>query len=117
MNYYKNDIRHIRGDTYSSCITVEGLKQAPDRIDFICKENLNDEATILFEKNINSGVSLIEYEEEDDIYKYALRIDPEDTQDIQAGTYYYDLKIEVNSDVFTIMRGRFIVEQNCGRGD
>lgn len=117
MNYYKNDIRHCKGDTYSSAIVIEGLGQTVDSIYFTCRENLNDNAEILFQSGINDGISMIEYDEEKDIRKYAIRIAPSKTKDLQSGTYYYDLEVSVNSDVFTVMKGKFILEQDSTRED
>lgn len=116
MNYYRNDIRHVKGDTFSSGLIVEGLGQTVDSIYFTCRENLNDNAEILFQSGINNGISLVEYDEENDIRKYAIRINPSKTKNLQSGTYYYDLETRVNSDVFTIMKGKFIIEQDCSRG-
>lgn len=116
MNYYKNDIKHIKGDTYSSGIIIEGLGQQVEGIYFTCRDSLNDSSEVLFEKSLNNGISQVEYDEENDIRKYAVRIASADTENLQAGTYYYDLETRVNNDVFTIMKGKFIIEQDCSRG-
>ena len=116
MNYYKNDIRHVKGDTYSSALTIENLGQALDNAYFTCRDSLNDNSQALFVKSLSSGITQVEYDEENDIRKYAIRIAPADTEDLQSGTYYYDLEIGVNSDIFTIMKGKFIIEQDSSRG-
>lgn len=115
MNYYKNDIRHVRGDTLSFFFEVEGLEQDLESVYFTCRDGKNDNSEILFEKCLNDGITFMYYDEEKDIRKYVVRITPEDTKDLQSGTYYYDEQIEVNSDVFTIMKGRFILEQDVTR--
>ena len=117
MNYYRNNIRHCKGDTYSSGLVIEGLGQTVGSIYFTCRENLNDNASILFQSGLNNGISLVEYDEEKDIRKYAIRIAPSKTKNLQSGTYYYDLEVSVNSDVFTIMKGKFILEQDSTRED
>ena len=53
MNYYKNDIKHVKGDTYSSALVVENLGQALDTAYFTCRENLNDNSEALFVKSLN----------------------------------------------------------------
>lgn len=116
MNYYKNNIIHVKGDTFSSGLIVEGLGQDLESAYFTCRDSLNDNSEILFEKSLNNGISLVEYDEENYIRKYAIRVDPNDTKDLQSGTYYYDLEIGVNSDIFTIMKGKFIIEQDSSRG-
>lgn len=115
MNYYKNDIRHVRGDTLSFPIYVEGLEQDLESIYFTCRDGANDNSEILFEKSLNDGITYMYYEEETDTRIYVVRIAPEDTKDLQSGTYYYDEQIAVNGDVFTIMKGRFIIEQDVTR--
>ena len=113
MNYYKNNIRHVKGDTYSSALEIEGLGQTVDNIYFTCRDSLNDDSNILFEKSLNNGISEVEYDSEKDIRKYAIRVSPEDTKSLQSGTYFYDLQVNVNNDIFTIMKGTFVIEQDC----
>lgn len=115
MNYYKNDIRHVRGDTFSHTILVEGLEQDLDSIYFTCRDGSNDNSEVLFEKCLNDGITFMDYDEETDTRTYIVRISPSDTKDLQSGTYYYDEQIEVNGDVLTIMKGRFILEQDVTR--
>lgn len=115
MNYYSNDIRHIKGDTFSHNIFVEGLGQDLESVKFACRDGLNDDSEILFEKSLNDGITFLYYDEETDTRTYVVRLSPNDTKDLQEGTYYYDEQISVNGDVFTIMKGRFIVKQDVSR--
>lgn len=112
MNYYKNDIRHVKGDTLSFPFYIEDLHQDLESVYFTCRDGKNDNSEILFEKCLNSGITYMDYDEETDTRTYVVRIAPADTKDLQSGTYYYDVQIEVNSDVLTIMKGRFILEQD-----
>lgn len=111
MNFYRKNIKNVRGDTYSIGFKTEGFEQELDNIYFTCRDNLTDESTVLFQKSLGDGITLTE--QVDDVYSYNVRVAPEDTRDIQAGTYYYDLQININEDIFTIMRGKFIIEQDC----
>lgn len=115
MNYYTNNIKHVKGDTFSCGLVVEDLGQDLDAVAFTCRDSANDNAEVLFQCTLNDGISLVEYDEHKDIRKYAIRIAPEKTENLQAGTYYYDEEVQVNDDVFTIMKGRFIIEQDCSR--
>lgn len=115
MNYYKNNIRHVKGDTYSSALTIENLGQDLDSVYFTCRDNLNNDSEVLFESSLNDGVSLVDYDDENDVRKYAIRIEPSKTKNLQSGAYYYDLEIGVNSDIFTIMKGKFVIEQDSSR--
>lgn len=111
MNYYKKDIIHEKGTTYAFGIIVEDLGQELDGIYFTCRDSLNDDSEVVFEKNLDNGITLTEYNEDDDIRKYIIRIAPEDTAELQSGTYYYGLSVEVNGDIFTVQKGKFILEQ------
>ena len=113
MNYYKNDIRNVKGNTFSHPIVVEGLNQDLEGVYFTCRDGLNDDSNILFQKSLNNGITFLYYDEEKDIRTYVVRVAPNDTKDLQAGTYFYDETVFVNSDVITIMKGRFIIEQNA----
>lgn len=115
MNYYKNDIRHIKGDTFSCGMVIDELNQDLESVYFTCRDGLNDDSEVLFEASLGSGITLVEYDQETDTRKYAIRIAPAQTKNLQTGTYYYDLQVGVNTDIFTIMRGRFIIEQECSR--
>ena len=112
MNYYENDIRHVKGDTYSCALIVEDFDQELYSVYFTCRDGQNDNSEILFEAGLGDGVSIVEYDAETNTRKYAIRVSPAKTKDLQVGTYYYDLQISVNYDVFTIMRGKFILEQD-----
>lgn len=115
MNYYKNDIRHVRGDTLSHAMFVENLHQDVESVYFTCRDGLNDDSEILFEKSLNNGITYMYYDEETDTRTYIVRIAPSDTKDLQAGTYYYDEQITVNGDVITYMKGKFIIENDVTR--
>lgn len=117
MNYYRNNIKHVKGDTFSCGLVVEDLGQDLDEALFTCKENANDDAETLFQCKLDDGITLVEYDAQKDIRKYAIRIAPEKTINLQSGTYYYSEEVQVNDDVFTIMRGRFILEQDYSKGD
>lgn len=116
MNYYANNIRHVKGDTFSCGLTIEGLGQDLDSVYFACRDSLNDDAELLFEKSLGDGITLVDYDQAKDIRKYAVRIAPEDTKNVQSGSYFYDLQVGVNYDVFTIMKGKFLLEQESARG-
>ena len=113
MNYYSNDITNVRGDTFANTITIEGLGKAPDEIIFTCKDSLNDNGNVLFNKTLNNGISLLKEDVNEDVRVYSLRVAPADTEELQSGTFYYDLRVRVNSDTFTVMKGKFIIVQEC----
>lgn len=54
---------------------------------------------LVFQKSLGDGITHV------DTGTYTVRIAPEDTENIPAGQYYYDLEIGANSDIFTVLKG------------
>ena len=110
MNVCKNiNLCMVRGDTLAFSFEVEGINTL-DTAYFSCKANADDE-NYVFQKSLTDGISLVE------TGKYRVRVAPEDTSNIEVGSYYYDLEIGANSDIFTILKGVLKVEQDVTRGE
>lgn len=110
MNNCKNmNLCMVRGDTLAFSFEVEGINTL-DTAYFSCKANADDE-NYVFQKSLTDGISLVE------TGKYRVRVAPEDTSNIEVGSYYYDLEIGANSDIFTILKGVLKVEQDVTRGE
>jgi hypothetical protein len=60
---------------------------------------------VLIHKDLSDGISKTED------YKYIVRLAPEDTADLDAGYYHFDMQVGVNTDIFTIMLGILVLEQ------
>lgn len=105
VNYPNYQINMVRGDTLSFGLEFEGLGQNLESAFFTVKKNALDEEP-LFQKSLGFGIS----KSED--YKYIVRIAPEDTADLDAGQYPFDLQISANGDVFTIMLGVIVLSQD-----
>ena len=103
-NYPNYQIDMVRGDSLSFGLEFEGLGQNLDSADFTVKKDDSD-ATVLIHKDLTDGISKTED------YKYIVRLAPEDTADLDAGYYHFDMQIGVNSDIFTIMLGILVLEQ------
>lgn len=100
----KTNLEMIRGDTLSFAVEID-FDDKPQEIEkafFTCKKNLDD-GDVVFQKTLEDGISFRK-QERNKMY-YVVRIAPEDTKDIEAGHYFYDMKIELNSDAFTILSG------------
>ena len=104
MRMLKNDLNLevTRGDTFSFGVEIDSLGQELESAYFTCKNNYDDE-NYLFQKNLNNGITLDKVEGGN--YFYKVRVAPQDTISLEAGTYYYDFQIEVNDDIFTILKG------------
>lgn len=100
----KTNFEMIRGDTLSFAVEIEfdDKPQELEKAFFTCKRNLDD-GDVVFQKTIEDGISFRK-QERNKMY-YVVRIAPEDTKDIESGHYFYDMQIELNSDVFTILTG------------
>ena len=42
----------------------------------------------------------------------SVRVAPEDTQEIEAGRYFYDYQIGIGEDRYTLMKGVLTIEQD-----
>lgn len=100
---YRN-ITMTRGDTLAFGVEIEGLNQDLETAYFTCRESYEGE--IVFQKSLNNGISKV------DDGQYRVRVAPSDTEDLEAGKYYYDLELGVNDDVFTILKGILEIEND-----
>ena len=100
----KTNFEMIKGDTLSFAVEIEfdDKPQELEKAFFTCKRNLDD-GDVVFQKTLEYGISL-KKRERNKMY-YVVRIAPKDTKDIEAGHYFYDMQIEINGDVFTILTG------------
>lgn len=99
------DITMVRGDTLAFSFKFQGLNQALDTAYFSCKANPTDN-TYLFQKSLSDGIEA----DENNVYK--VRVAPDDTEDIPAGDYFYDLQVGVNDDIYTILIGQLFLRQD-----
>ena len=100
----KTNLEMIKGDTLSFAVEIE-FDDKPQELEnafFTCKRNLDD-GDVVFQKTLGKGISFRK-QERNKMY-YVVRIAPEDTKDIETGHYFYDMQIEINGDVFTILIG------------
>ncbi len=100
----------VRGDTLAFGIEIEGMEQDLDSAYFSIKSSLSSSDYIV-QKSLNDGISKNSTE------LYTVRLAPSDTQNLEAGQYYYDLQIGVNSDIFTVLRGVINIEADVTRED
>ena len=110
----KTNLEMIKGDTFSFAFEVE-FDEAPQKLekaDFTCKTNFDDGDDV-FKKTLGNGITFSK-QERNKMY-YVVRIAPEDTKDIEAGHYFYDMQIELNGDAFTILNGALKIESDVTR--
>lgn len=110
----KTNFELIRGDTLSFAFLVE-FDEAPQKLekaDFTCKTNYDDD-DVLIHKELEKGINFSK-QDGTKLY-YIVRVAPEDTKNLETGMYYYDLQIELNGDVFTILNGALKIESDVTR--
>ena len=105
------DLTSIRGNTIAfNFITTEAIQGAW----FSAKRTTDmKDVDYLFQRELDNGISLIEQTEEG--YLYGVRVPPEDTNDIDKGTYYYDLQIKINNDIYTPLIGKLKITDDVTR--
>lgn len=96
------DIDMIRGDTLNIQFEIEAdeildLERSDFEITFSVKQAATD-ISYIFQKHKSDVTEIAEN-------TFVLRVAPEDTQDLIPGYYYYDLQLNIKTDVFTIALG------------
>ena len=99
------NISMVRGDTLSFGVEYDGTEQDLDAAYFTVRDSVNS-SQITLQKTLGYGIT------KSDTGKYVVRVAPNDTNIIPAGAYYYDLQAELNGDVFTLLKGALIIEQD-----
>lgn len=108
MNNCKNiNLCMVRGDTFAFSFEVDGINSLTSAY-FSCKSNVDD-TEYIFQKSLSNGISNVEGN------KYRVRVAPEDTTNIEVGSYNYDLEIGANGDIYTILKGVLKVEHDITR--
>ena len=101
------NITMVRGDTLAFNVEVfdeDGNVVLVDSADFTCKKKpLGDEN--IFHKALGAGIV-----QSDGLL--SVRVAPEDTKEVDAGRYFYDLCLGVDDDVYTVMKGILTIEQD-----
>ncbi len=101
------NITMIRGDTLAFNVEVldeDGNAVIVDSADMTCKKRVTGEENV-FHKALGAGIV-----QTDGLL--CVRVAPEDTKEIDAGRYFYDLCIGVDNDMFTILKGVLSIEQD-----
>lgn len=107
FNMEYHNITMVRGDTVA--FNVVPLDQDGNVVTitsayFSCKKNRALD-TYEFQKSLSDGIT-------QDAGGLFVRIAPEDTADMDAGRYYYDLQLGIDDDVYTVMIGTLSIEQD-----
>ncbi len=107
FQFQNQNITMVKGDTLAFNVEIMDESGEPVIVDsayFSCKKNLNDDV-FTFQKTLMNGIS-----QTDSIL--TVRIAPNDTRDVDAGEYFYDMQIGVGSDVYTLLIGTLSLMQD-----
>ena len=113
MNKNQLNLETTKGDTLSFGVEIYNLGQPLEAAFFTCRANYDDGGNI-FQKSINNGITLSSTDEFGN-YIYVVRVAPEDTENVAPSKYYYDMQIELNGDVFTILKGILTIDYDVTR--
>lgn len=96
-------LENVRGDTLNLEVTCNNITVAS--MFFSCKRTYKD-TEYVFQKSLTDGITLKSGS------TYSVRIAPEDTADLPAGKYVYDLQIGVGDDIYTPFGGRLTLKED-----
>ena len=105
------NISMVKGDTLSfGVVLCADLDDTPftdtlESASFSVKSSY-DHTQMIFQKTLNDGFTPVGDGE------YILRVAPEDTENVDAGDYYYDFEIGANGDRFTFLRGMLTIKES-----
>lgn len=118
METQEKNITFTKGDTYKFTIPLENQLNS---CYLTCRDGKTIKDELLFQLALNDGIeeeiiteevetTTLENENEQTIttttYKYNFKIAPEKTQELEDGTYYYDIQIGIDNDIYTIQKGK-----------
>ena len=100
---YRQDFDHTRGDTLPIVFTLDQALSLADegtKITFSVKVKETDN-NYVFQVD-KTAVTALENEE---AYSYLMKVPAGNTVDLPLGRYYYDLELQVNNEVYTLVKG------------
>ena len=112
------DLVVMRGDTQIMKIRVKKtdgsyLDINGSSITMTVKEDIDDEDTeAKFQKTIGTGITILEGTNG----YFEVEVVPSDTEDLDYGTYFYDIQIEcADSAKYTVMQGKYLLRADITR--
>lgn len=104
-NAIKQNIEMVKGDTMMFNFQLVGVgKQDLRNIRFTVRDHYdNDE--VLFKCDLDDHITLVDHNKETDTRTYCVRVAPAKTETISIGRYYYDLELNIEDDIYTLMKG------------
>lgn len=104
----------MRGDT--AHIGIRIINITPDELTFSVKRYKADRQYVI-QKTLGNGIEPTVPKQGDPAgaLRYIVTIDPEDTEELASGGYYYDLEAIINGDVLTLLIGEVTIAPDVTR--
>lgn len=96
------NITMVKGDTMSFNVVIEPKEYELDDAVF----SVTKDGTEQIEKTLEDGITLVGEG------TYAVRLAPEDTSSLDAGFYHYELRVMVDDDAYTLLKGTLELEES-----
>lgn len=103
------NIEFTRGDSQYIGFETEDLSGVVDRAFFTVRKTFEKTSPVILQKTLNNGISFLG----DGVYR--IKIEPEDTINLNLGKYYYDIELQENGDVSTVIKGQIILTYDITR--
>ena len=114
LNAINQDIEMVRGDTLAFNFQLHGLgtREAYEAltVKFAIVEHYGGDLVAICEND--DGITLNVYDEFNDLATFCVSLAPIKTTYLDLTRYYYDLQIEDETNVLTLMRGHFTLLYN-----
>lgn len=104
INAVNQNIEMVRGDTLAFNFQLVGLRGYTPTIILSCSDHYDNEP--IFTVSTEDAINIVKYDVTSDTSTYSVRIDPLKTSGMELGTYYYDMELRLDNDVYTLMRGK-----------
>ena len=116
-----HDFIVTRGDTLTFLFSNTGPTESdlvPDNAYFTVRRT-PDSSDVIFQRSLTNGITLFSesYDSETELYtkKYEVRVAPANTENVALGKYIYDLELTFGTDVFTRLKGNYIITWDATR--
>lgn len=105
----------MRGDTYQFSVKFNGFNEdrSVESMFFTVSSNLVSDS-LEFWLSLENGITRSEDPNE---YIYFIKIAPSDTKKMLPGVYFYDLQVQIDEDVFTLLSGDLIIKADVTPND
>lgn len=96
----------IKGDTFTFDIIISDIENVSVESIFFSVKVKQTDQNYAFQKSLANGIVAI------DNLRYCVKIEPQDSENLPCGDYYYDLQVNIGNDTYTVMMGTLKIKQD-----